>query len=163
MTRVWMIAPILCLSLLAVAGPRAQRQTAVSCGDQGNGRYRNPVLKADCSDPDVIRHGDEFGWVGVSQDAGARRIVWNDCDGPALTGTQVWLRGVANGTVARLFYALDGRTFVDTGKPFELRFKAWKGSRLAIFSYGADAGAADFDYVRYRYHATLDALGVKEG
>lgn len=29
-------------------------------GDMGNGYYRNPVLKADFSDPDVIRVGDDF-------------------------------------------------------------------------------------------------------
>lgn len=29
-------------------------------GDQGDGTYRNPILKADYSDPDVIRVGDDF-------------------------------------------------------------------------------------------------------
>lgn len=29
-------------------------------GDLGNGYYKNPILKADFSDPDVIRVGDEF-------------------------------------------------------------------------------------------------------
>ena len=29
-------------------------------GDQGNGYYRNPVLNADYSDPDVIRVGKDF-------------------------------------------------------------------------------------------------------
>jgi beta-xylosidase len=28
--------------------------------DQGDGTYRNPILYADYSDPDVIRHGDDF-------------------------------------------------------------------------------------------------------
>ncbi len=28
--------------------------------DQGDGSYRNPILCADYSDPDVIRHGDDF-------------------------------------------------------------------------------------------------------
>jgi beta-xylosidase len=28
--------------------------------DQGDGTYRNPILCADYSDPDVIRHGDDF-------------------------------------------------------------------------------------------------------
>lgn len=32
----------------------------VNWGDLGDGRYRNPVLKADYSDPDVIRVGDDF-------------------------------------------------------------------------------------------------------
>src|SRR5882672_308908 len=29
-------------------------------GDQGDGTYRNPILPADYSDPDVIRVGDDF-------------------------------------------------------------------------------------------------------
>lgn len=33
--------------------------------DQGDGTYRNPVLHADYSDPDVIRHGDDF-WLVAS-------------------------------------------------------------------------------------------------
>ncbi|HEX3744692.1 MAG TPA: glycoside hydrolase 43 family protein [Bryobacteraceae bacterium] len=32
----------------------------VTWGDLGDGRYRNPILKADYSDPDVIRVGDDF-------------------------------------------------------------------------------------------------------
>ena len=32
----------------------------VSWGDQGNGKYINPVLNADYSDPDIIRVGDKF-------------------------------------------------------------------------------------------------------
>jgi beta-xylosidase len=32
----------------------------VDWGDLGDGRYRNPILKADYSDPDVIRVGDDF-------------------------------------------------------------------------------------------------------
>jgi beta-xylosidase len=33
--------------------------------DQGDGTYRNPVLYADYSDPDVVRHGDDF-WMTTS-------------------------------------------------------------------------------------------------
>ncbi|MEI6169279.1 MAG: glycoside hydrolase 43 family protein [bacterium] len=34
--------------------------------DQGNGRFRNPVIHADYSDPDVIRHGRDFWMVASS-------------------------------------------------------------------------------------------------
>ena len=34
--------------------------------DQGDGTYRNPVIHADYSDPDVIRHGDDFYLVASS-------------------------------------------------------------------------------------------------
>lgn len=33
--------------------------------DQGDGAYRNPVLHADYSDPDVVRHGDAY-WMTAS-------------------------------------------------------------------------------------------------
>lgn len=33
--------------------------------DQGDGTYRNPILYADYSDPDVVRHGDDF-WMTAS-------------------------------------------------------------------------------------------------
>lgn len=33
--------------------------------DAGDGTYRNPILHADYSDPDVIRHGDDF-WMTAS-------------------------------------------------------------------------------------------------
>jgi len=34
--------------------------------DRGDGTYRNPVLFADYSDPDVVRHGDDFYMVASS-------------------------------------------------------------------------------------------------
>jgi beta-xylosidase len=38
----------------------APAEPPLSWGDQGDGTYRNPVLPADYSDPDVIRVGDDF-------------------------------------------------------------------------------------------------------
>ena len=34
--------------------------STLSWGDQGDGTYRNPVLNADFSDPDVIRVGEKY-------------------------------------------------------------------------------------------------------
>jgi beta-xylosidase len=34
-------------------------------GDQGNGTYKNPVLNADYSDPDVIRVGEKYYMVCI--------------------------------------------------------------------------------------------------
>jgi beta-xylosidase len=45
------------------AAPRAaepQKFSLLSWGDQGDGNYRNPILKADYSDPEVLRAGDDF-------------------------------------------------------------------------------------------------------
>jgi len=67
----------------------------------------------------------------------------------------VWLRGRYSGTVARLEYSLDGRSWADTGAAFALAFGHWKGARVGIFCYGR-RGRVDVDSVRYRYGATGD-------
>lgn len=49
--------------LLCLAIPSLNAQNSVSktwISDQGNGTYRNPVLYADYSDPDVCRVGDDY-------------------------------------------------------------------------------------------------------
>ncbi len=47
---------IVTMAFLGIAGISC----ALDWGDQGNGTYKNPVLNADFSDPDVIRVGDRF-------------------------------------------------------------------------------------------------------
>ena len=46
------------LALFFALGLHAQQPLA--WGDQGNGTYKNPVLCADFSDPDVIRVGEKY-------------------------------------------------------------------------------------------------------
>ena len=94
--------------------------------------------------------GSTFGWVGVRMVGGKRLVRWEEGEGPALAGDELWLRGRYQGDTARLEYSLDGRTYLDTGVAFPLRFGHWKGARFGIFSYGRD-GHVDVDYVRYRY------------
>ena len=105
--------------------------------------------------------GSNFGWIGVGLENGVRRILWDKGEGPVLQRDGVWLRGINSGDAGRLLYSLDGKTYVDTGMTFRLIFKHWKGSRISIFSYGPNGGSADFDYVRYRYDETTEALGLK--
>ncbi|TWT35958.1 Beta-xylosidase [Posidoniimonas corsicana] len=47
-------------------GAGVQRTDAAWTPDQGDGSYRNPVIWADYSDPDVIRHGDDFYLIASS-------------------------------------------------------------------------------------------------
>lgn len=49
---------ILTYSVFTLNSQNSVSQTWVS--DQGNGKYRNPVLNADYSDPDVCRVGDDY-------------------------------------------------------------------------------------------------------
>ncbi|MBQ8674066.1 MAG: glycoside hydrolase 43 family protein [Bacteroides sp.] len=54
---------LLCLALAMAATAAAQEATYVSevwSPDLGNGKYKNPVLYADYSDPDVCRVGDDY-------------------------------------------------------------------------------------------------------
>ncbi len=53
---------ILIVGLMVMMGSwtAAMAEEVISWGDQGNGRYVNPVLNADYSDPDVIRVGDKY-------------------------------------------------------------------------------------------------------
>src|SRR3972149_2291848 len=56
------LALVLLVGILATLPLAAADQPprVLSWGDQGDGSYRNPILKADYSDPDVIRVGDDF-------------------------------------------------------------------------------------------------------
>lgn len=54
----------ICLLLIG-AGMAASAQSSVWTPDLGNGKYKNPVLYADYSDPDVIRTGDDY-WMTAS-------------------------------------------------------------------------------------------------
>jgi beta-xylosidase len=94
--------------------------------------------------------GKEFGWVGVVQADGARRIARHGGDGPELSDGDVWLRGTYEGDAARLWFSLDGKTFTDTGTKFQLKFSQWKGARFGVFCFGS-SGTADVDYLRYDY------------
>jgi len=47
-----------CLAMLC--SPRLVAQQPLLWGDQGNGTYKNPVLNADYSDPDVVRVGRKY-------------------------------------------------------------------------------------------------------
>ena len=53
---------LLFFSLFAAAPVAAQ---TVWTPDLGNGKYKNPVLYADYSDPDVVRTGDDY-WMTSS-------------------------------------------------------------------------------------------------
>ena len=57
MKRLALVIGMLCTVCLQT---EAQYVSEVCVADQGNGTYRNPVLHADYSDPDVCAVGDDF-------------------------------------------------------------------------------------------------------
>jgi beta-xylosidase len=120
-------------------GPAGTIDTKLDVGAMADGQHAGFAFMS----------GDQFAWVGVTQTGGVRRIAWLQGEGPALTGAEVWLRGVYDGDRARLLYSLDGRTYADTGVAVTLKFAKWKGARPAVFCYGPHGGSVDVDYVRY--------------
>lgn len=48
------------LNALPVANAADATEKAIWCPDNGDGTYKNPIIFADYSDPDVIRVGDDF-------------------------------------------------------------------------------------------------------
>ncbi|MBP1623116.1 MAG: hypothetical protein H6Q07_1136, partial [Acidobacteria bacterium] len=55
------LTSVLLLIVLTQAGIAIGRGGKIlNWGDQGDGTFRNPILKSDYSDPDILRHGDDF-------------------------------------------------------------------------------------------------------
>lgn len=52
-------------TMQALSAPMSAAAPAPWVADLGDGRYRNPILHADYSDPDVVRIGDDF-WMTAS-------------------------------------------------------------------------------------------------
>ena len=115
--------------------------------------------------------------VGIERVNGANRFYWDDYSptatkqvggaagalpgGPALPNV-VWLRGEYHGDQAKLSLSGDGSTFNDTGLKITLKFSQWKGARVALFSYGEKAGAADFDYFHFQPGTDRVALSLPD-
>ncbi|WP_245844100.1 family 43 glycosylhydrolase [Nibricoccus aquaticus] len=123
-----MTAMILKLVALGVAGVLAGRAWAgearvLGWGDQGDGTYRNPVLKADYSDPDVIRVGEdfylvasEFHFVGMqvlhSRDLVNWRVIGQVFDRLPIDAKYDEMRAYAQGTWAPSLRYRDGVFYV---------------------------------------------------
>ena len=112
-----LVSTTLALAALPASRLRAEGEAPVepervlTWGDQGDGTYRNPILKADYSDPDVIRVGDDFylvasdfHFVGIqvlhSKDLVNWRIVGQVFDRLAMSPKYDEMKGYAEGTWA---------------------------------------------------------------
>lgn len=99
-------------------------------GDQGDGTYRNPILFADFSDPDVIRVGDDFyliasdfNWMGIQVLHSKDLVNW-DIIGQvfsSLTVSPVYdeMRGYGCGTWAPSLRHHNGRFYIYVCTPYE--------------------------------------------
>lgn len=98
------------------------------------------------------------GECGVRQTGSVRTLYFRTgsatITGPVLTGSVVWLRSTwGTDGLSRFSYSLDGVSFTDFGPTYELKWSAYRGDRLALFSFNTeqDAGYVDFGWFRYEY------------
>ncbi len=114
----------------ATAAPASEPLPVLAWGDQGDGTYRNPVLKADYSDPDVIRVGDDFylvasdfHFVGM-QVLHSRDLVNWEVVGQVFPRLDLHpkydeMNGYAQGTWAPTLRYHDGRFYVFVCTPYD--------------------------------------------
>jgi beta-xylosidase len=55
--------------------------------------------------------------------------------------------------LSQYYYSTDGKEFLPFGKPYQMSWGAYRGDRLAIYSYNnlAEEGYVDIDYFKYTY------------
>src|SRR5215471_4358938 len=128
LTCVGMVAWCLAVGGCATRQP-APAELPLSWGDQGDGTYRNPVLPADFSDPDVIRVGDDFymvasdfHFVGIqvlhSRDLVNWRIVGQVFDRLTMSPKYDAMQGYAQGTWAPSLRHHDGTFYLYVCTPY---------------------------------------------
>jgi hypothetical protein len=150
----------LLLALMLSAGLPAQNWVP----DLGNGRYRNPVMFAGYSDPDVIRVGDDF-YLSISRSDGQFRPgmyegTYNHCADATVNIESVNLMSGAcylhvfvneNG-ICHFSCSLDDETYSYLGKEFHSAAGVWIGAKAGLFSLHSNVieseGFAEVDWFR---------------
>jgi len=74
--------------------------------------------------------------------------------GPAISSSILWLKstwGIRGNS--QYYYSVDGKTFLPFGNPYQLMWGAYRGDRIAIYSYNnkAETGYVDLDFFHYEY------------
>jgi beta-xylosidase len=93
--------------------------------------------------------------LGVTQTGDVRAISLNEngvrVAGPVLKQATLWLRSTWGfDGVSQFAYSLDGRKFVPIGDPYQLTWGSYRGDRVGLFTWNAEAaGWADFDSINY--------------
>ena len=115
--------PLLACCLAVVLGGAGLPARPLPWGDQGDGTYRNPILPADYSDPDVIRVGDdfylvasEFHFMGIqvlhSRDLVNWRVLTRVFDRLPVAAKYDEMNGYGEGTWAPSLRYHDGQFFL---------------------------------------------------
>ena len=96
--------------------------------------------------------------IGIIQESGIRSIMFDIngsiSKGRAIKGTDVWLKSIwgYDGN-SKYFYSTNGKTFLQLGKSYRLKWGFYRGDRIGIYSYNskAERGYIDADWFRYNY------------
>lgn len=121
---------VLCSLLTLIACAATWADVPLPWGDQGDGTYRNPILPADYSDPDVIRVGDdyylvasEFHFAGIqilhSRDLVNWRIAGRVFDRLPVAAKYDEMKGYGEGTWAPTLRYHDGKFYLYVCTPHE--------------------------------------------
>ncbi len=93
--------------------------------------------------------GKVFEQVGVDRTSAGWLLSWNGGSITLGAAREVWLRAAYRGSTAGLAYSIDGTHFSEIDGPITLKSGQWKGARIALYCYGGEGGAADFDFLRF--------------
>ena len=107
--------------------------------------------------------------LGVKKEHG-KVMLYFEADGKivetyAVSGKTVYLRLNADATANdyAFSYSKDGRKFVQAGDAFTMEFGNWKGIRVGLYCYNADAGGGvvSFDNFTYSHDGPGSTAGLK--
>jgi beta-xylosidase len=143
-------------NLLTAGNTLTQR---LACTEGGVVTVKFDVSKmADGQEAGICHYGKRYGWLGISQAGGVRKITYSangtQTAGPTVKSADVWLRSIISDTGAALWkYSLDGKAFVAFGEKYKFEWANYRGDRIGIFNYNnnADAGLVDVDWFHYSF------------
>src|SRR5690349_15834126 len=129
--KLFVAVPLLCsLAGCASTGGTPQGRGAAAApariltwGDQGDGTYRNPILKADYSDPDILRVGSDFYLIASDFQFSTMQVLhskdlvnWEYCgkvfDRLTMSPKYDQMTGYAEGTWAPSLRYHDGQFYI---------------------------------------------------
>jgi beta-xylosidase len=103
-------------------------------------------------------YSKKAGWIGVTRENGVIKIVQVEdhhrAPGPALTGTDLWLRAAITSTGEVTWsHGSNGKDFTTLGAPHQCDWANYRGTRIGIFTCNNDSssGSVDIDGFSYAY------------
>ncbi len=111
---------------------------------------------ADGQQAGIAHYSAAWCLFGVVQTGGVRTLTVNDgghaVPGPRITQNALWLRSAwGYDGQSRFSYSLDGKTFLNLGDPYQLKWGNYRGDRIGIYSFNdlGERGYVDVDWFHY--------------